>query len=193
MAKQSDEFDDRNDDRNDDRDDRPRRRDDGPPPKKKGCGPIAIGLLVLSVLGCCGVCGFGGYWSYNLVMGGQKFADEVVAKIGSGDMTGAYKSMHPTYQSSHTQDVFEKEAKAAKLDDVSAIAWSGMTSANRVVTYTGTATLKSGSTMPLTVRAEIQEDLKSWLILEFVTSSGDKPTPPKPDDKNKPKEEEEDK
>jgi hypothetical protein len=184
----SDEFDDRRDDGDDRRDDRPRRRDDGPPPKKKGCGPIVIGLLVVSILVCCGGCGLFGWWSYGVVMGGQKYADETVAKIGSGDYAGAYAAMDSVYKGKNTLEAFEKEAKKSKLNDISAIQWTGFASSNRVFTYTGTASLKSGGSMPITVRAEIQDNLKSWFIIDFVTTPPSQPGPaPKDEEKTKPK------
>ncbi len=176
-----DSRDDRRDDRSDDRP-RSRRRDDGDAPKKKG-GALKIVLIVLGILGviCAGVCG-GGYfwmqsWAEGLAKGMETAADTQVKKVGAGDLTAAYNGMSSTYKMTHTQPQFETAMKAAKLTDVQSVAWtkptqqqtSGQGRGPDTIKLTGTATLKSGGTAPVTATIRLLPDLKTWEV-DDVTS-----------------------
>jgi hypothetical protein len=158
------------DDRYDD--DRPSRRDDDDRPKKKS-NALKIVLILLGVVGvlCAGACG-GGYlwlqnWAEGLAKAAESTADTQVKKIGSGDMTAAYNGMSGSYKARYTQPKFEEAMKAAKLTDAQSVTWNkpippkqGQTA----ITFTGTATLKSGDTTPVTVVLRMMPDFKTWEI-----------------------------
>ena len=193
MAKQSDEFDDR-------RDDRPRRRDDEPPPKKKGgVAPILLLIGGVLLLGCCGVCGYGGYWFYSQIKVVLDTADGFTAKLGSGDFTGAYATTSASFKSKYTLEQFTANMKKAKFDQIQSVKWgsnsSNTTNGTGTGAIAGEATLKDGTTIPISVTLAF--DGKAWSV-DDITSGTAAPKPiddkskPK-DDKPKPKEDEEDK
>lgn len=160
-----------------DDDDRPRRRDDDPP--KKSGGALKVVLIILGVIGviCVGGCA-GAYfwmqsWGEGLLKGMETAADTQVNKIAGGDMTAAYNGMSSTYKSTHTKEKFEEAMKAAKLTDVQSVAWTKptnqQTGGQGAVKLSGTATLKSGGTIPVTATVRLLPDFKTWEV-DDVTS-----------------------
>ena len=166
--------DDRYRDERDDRfdDDRPSRRDDDRPKKKSNA--LKIVLIILGVVGvlCAGGCGVGYFWLKNwgetLMKNAELAADTQVKKIGGGDLTAAYNGMSSTYKAGHTQPKFEEAMKAAKLTEVQSVAWTPPTQPQQrgqgAITLTGTATLKSGDTMPISAVVRLLPDLKTWEV-----------------------------
>lgn len=157
----------------DDRDDsRNRNLDDDRPRKKKSALPMI--LIILGVIGvvCLGVCGGVGYWFYSIGIGGQKAADAVLTKVGSGDLTGAYNAMSSTYKSTHTQEQFDKAMKDAKLTDFSSATWTNVQSNNQTMTMSGTATLKAGGTTPVSAKVKLMTDLKTWEVDDLSGTGG---------------------
>lgn len=154
-------------DRLDDPDDRPRRRDRGDddrPPKKSNT--LKVVLIILGVVGvvCAGACGVFGYWAYSLGTGGQKAAESVLTKVGSGDLAGAYAGMSADYKAKHTQEQFEQAMKDAKLTDYASASWTQVNSNNQTMKMSGTATLKSGGTAPVSATVRMLSDLKTWEV-----------------------------
>ena len=160
-------MDDRDDDRN-------RNLDDERPRKKKSALPMI--LIILGVIGvvCLGVCGGVGYWFYSIGVGGQKAADAVLAKVGSGDLTGAYGSMSSTYKATHTQEQFDKAMKDAKLTDFASATWTNVQSNNQTMTMSGSATLKSGGTTPVAHRGRRPGRRALWIVDRHSCSRGEK-------------------
>lgn len=174
---------DRDDDRRrDDRDDdRPRRRrDDDAPPKKGGKGVIILVVVLGAVLLLCVAPCVGGWlwmqsWGEGLMRDAQAAADNQVKKISGGDMTAAYNGMSSSYKSSHPQAKFEEAMKAAKLTDVQSVVWDkpddkqANSGGQGTIKLTGTATLKSGGTIPVSAMVRLLPDFKTWEV-ENVTS-----------------------
>lgn len=172
------DYDDRDDDRTSRRDDRfddsrGDRFDDRPPPKKKS-GTLKVVLVILGVVGvlCAGACGVFGWWAYSLGTGGQKAAEGVLAQVGGGDLAGAYNSMSATFKATTTREQFESRMRAAKLTDFSSVTWTGTQQNNQALSLTGTATLKSGGSTPVTVKVKLLPDLKTWEIDDVSGGAG---------------------
>jgi flagellar basal body-associated protein FliL len=170
MADYDDDRDDRNDrrnDRDDRNDDRSGRRDDrfdDRPRKKKSALPMI--LIILGVVGvlCAGVCGYAGYFFYSVGVGGQKAAESILAKVGSGDLTGAYADMSADYKATHTQVQFNTAMKDSKLTEYVSTTWSQVNSSNQVMTINGTVTLKTGGTTNVIAKLRLSPDLKTWQV-----------------------------
>lgn len=176
---------DRDDDRrrDDDRgDDRPRRRrDDDGPPKKKGKGMVIL-LVVLGavLLLCVAPCGIGGYWLFQQTKAVIDLAEGFMGKVGSGDIAGAYAQTSPTFKTRYTQEQFGDNMKKARLTEYQSMAWSNTQSSTQNNSGSGemkgTATLKDGTTVPVTLK--ITFDGKSWSIDDVITTGGGTTTPP---------------
>lgn len=164
----------------DDGDERPSRRRDDDPPKKSG-GALTVVLIVLGVIGvvCVGVC-TGGYfwmqsWGEGLLKGGETAADSQVKKIAGGDLTDAYNGMSSTYKATHNKAKFEEQMKAAKLTDVQSVAWDkpddrkANSGGQGTMKLTGTATLKSGGSIPVTATIRLLPDLKTWEVDDLTS------------------------
>jgi hypothetical protein len=159
-------------------DDRPRRRDDDDRPRKKGKGLIIV-LVLLGVIGlvCVGSCVGFMWWGMSLAQGWQKTSEGVLAKVGSGDLPGAYNGMSASYKSSHTQEQFTKDMTDAKLTEYTGITWDNQVqSQNQIVTLTGTATLKGGGTTPVTVKLRIL-DMQTAEVEDIIAGGGGSTTP----------------
>jgi hypothetical protein len=169
----------------DDRDDRPRRRDrddDYDRPKKKGgCSPVVIVLGLLGLVGllCAGGCGGFMWWSVSLVKGGQTAAEGPLTKLGSGDTAGAYNSMSAAYKATHTQAQFEKAMRDAKLTEFDGVTWDdeNIVTQQDVMTFVGTARLKSGGTTPVTVKVRMHQDFKTYDIEDIGGTTFVTPAP----------------
>jgi hypothetical protein len=159
-------------------DDRPRRRDDDDRPRKKGKG-LMIVLILLGVIGlvCVGSCVGFMWWAVQLGQGAQKAGEDVLAKVGSGDMTGAYNGMSASYKQTHTQEQFTKAMTDAKLTEYTGATWTGSQSNNDVITLTGTATLKGGGTTPVSMKLKIMPDFKTFEVDDISGGSGGGTTP----------------
>ncbi len=171
------QYDDRRDDDSAERPARRRRDDDAP--KKKSALPII--LIILGVVGllCVGTCGGIFYWFYSIGVGGQKASEAILAKVGSGDLAGAYNGMSSNYKASKTQVQFESDMKAMKLDEYTSVVWGQPISNSNgqgAVTYPGTANLKSGGTTPVKVTVRLLPDFKTWEIDDIVGGSGPPPS-----------------
>lgn len=161
-------------------DDRPRRRDDDDRPRKKGgCGLVTV-LVVLGVIGlvCVGTCGGFIWWSFSMMEGWQKTSEGVLAKVGSGDLSGAYNGMSASYKASHTQEQFTKAMTDAKLTEYTGITWDQQVQTNNdIVTLNGTANLKGGGTTTVTVKLRIV-DMKTSEVDDIIAGSGGSSTTP---------------
>ncbi len=193
MAKQ-DDF-----DRMDEDDDRRSRRSD-PPKKKGGIAPILLIIGGIVLLGCCGSCGVGGYWFYQQAKVVADMADGFTVKLGAGDFAGAYAATSTSFKSKYTMEEFTANMKKAKFDQIQSVKWgsnsSSTTNGTGTGAMTGDATLKDGTTTPVSLTLGF--DGKAWTIEDITGNTA----PPKPktddkakpkDDKPKPKEEDEDK
>lgn len=165
-------YDDRDrNDRLDDPGDRPGRGDR--PAKKKSALPVI--LIILGVIGavCLGACGFGGYWLYGQAKAVVELADGCLVKVGSGDTAGAYAQTSAGFKSRYTQEQFAANMKKARLTEFQSVAWTGNQSNRQNNTgtgeLTGTATLKDGTTTPVTIRLAF--DGKTWSV-DDVTAGG---------------------
>jgi hypothetical protein len=148
------------------------RRDD--PPRRKS-NTLKIVLIVLGIFGvlCAGACGVGGYWLYNQAKAVIELADGFLTKVGTGDIAGAYAQTSSGFKAKYTQEQFAENMKKARLTEFQSVLWTGNQSNRQNNTgtgeMTGTATLKDGTTIPVTVRLAF--DGKSWSVDE-VTAGG---------------------
>ena len=164
---------DRDRDRDDRYDDRPRRRRDDDRPRKKGKGLLIV-LVLLGVVGlvCVGSCGAFIWWGVSLAQGAQKAGEEVLAKVGGGDMTGAYNAMSSSYKATHTQEQFTKAMTDARLTEYAGVTWTNSQSNNDVITLSGTANLKSGGTAPVSIQLRMLPDMKTFEVNDISGGTG---------------------
>jgi len=159
---------DRGDRRDDDDRPRRRRRDDDAPKKKSPVLMILLivggVLLLLCVVPCVGIM----IWGNSLADGAKKAVEGVLTKAAAGDMSGAYNGMSADYKATHTQADFEKAIKDAKLDGFASATWtnsqSNSSSGSGEMTLSGTATLKSGGTTPVTAKLKMLPDFKTFEV-----------------------------
>lgn len=166
-------------------DDRPRRRrDDDDRPRKKGCSGWMIALAIVGALGlvCVGVCGFGGYWVFQQAKAVAELSEGFLAKVGSGDLSGAYAQTSPDFKSKYTLEQFTENMTKARLTEFQSVVWTSNQSNRQndsgTAELSGPATLKDGTTVPVTLK--IRFDGKNWTIDDVTAGSagGTKPTTP---------------
>lgn len=157
-------------------DDRPRRRGDDDRPQKKGCSGWMIVLGIFGVIGllCVGGCGVFGYWAFQQAKVVADLSEGFLAKVGSGDLNGAYAQTSPDFKSKYTLEQFSENMKKSRLTEFQSVVWTSNQSNRQndsgTADLSGTATLKDGTTVPVTLK--IKFDGTNWSIEDITAGTG---------------------
>jgi hypothetical protein len=147
---------------------------------KKGCIIAAgVGLVLLLVLGAVIYMVF--QFTAPMVTAGEKFLNT----LGSGTTEAAYGMTSTTMRAGQTQEDFTRAVKAYGLDGFQSASWSNRKISNDRGFLEGTATTKSGGSVPLTI--EMIKENGTWKVLSIKGPQtgastgpiiGEEPAPP---------------
>ena len=130
--------------------------------------PYQIVLVVILVLG--GLGGAIGLFGFNLTAGIANAGTSFLKQIATAGPDAAYASAAPVFRAQTSRGALAGLAQRLGLADLEDVSWSSRSFSGSSGTIRGTATLKSGTKLPIEMTLVKQNDV--WLVASMAVTGG---------------------
>ena len=131
---------------------------------------IGCGVVALLGLGCLGLFGGLAWMGIGMYKDTTGAADSFLARIGSGDIPGAYQSGSSALKQQQTLEQFTASVKALGLTEYQSATWSGFNIVNDQATIDGSMTTKKGGSVVLKVTMAKEDG--TWRVSGVTAPAG---------------------